>query len=142
MSGLCGWIVPGDGTLARRDMDAFAAGLSFRSPEGVRVVVRGAAGLALGRMRTGRRSTMDVVGRDDVWIAADARIDARSTLQQALSSAGRKAPSNACDGELILEAYLAWGERCLDHLLGDYASSIWDARRRALFCARDPFGVK
>ncbi|OLE18994.1 MAG: asparagine synthetase B, partial [Cyanobacteria bacterium 13_1_40CM_2_61_4] len=46
------------------------------------------------------------------------------------------------DAELILQAYARWGERCPEHLLGDFAFALWDARRGLLFCARDHFGVK
>src|SRR5207245_10257224 len=53
-----------------------------------------------------------------------------------------RAPSDATDAALILAAYERWGERCPEHLLGDFALAIWDARRATLFCARDHFGVK
>src|SRR3989442_1004237 len=68
---------------------------------------------------------------------ADARIDNRAELCSVLS-----APSTVTDAELILQAYARWGERCPEHLLGDFAFALWDARRGFLFCARDHFGVK
>ncbi len=46
------------------------------------------------------------------------------------------------DAELILHAYDAWGESCLEHLLGDFSFAIWDAANRKLFCGRDQIGVK
>src|SRR6185295_3173591 len=46
------------------------------------------------------------------------------------------------DAELILLAYDVWQERCLDHLIGDFAFAIWNKSTRTLFCARDRFGVK
>lgn len=49
---------------------------------------------------------------------------------------------DATDVELILRAYQAWGENCVEHLLGDFAFAIWDGPRQRLFCARDHLGVK
>lgn len=46
------------------------------------------------------------------------------------------------DTEVILAAYLAWGERCLQRFLGMFAFAIWDEQERRLFAARDRFGVK
>jgi asparagine synthase (glutamine-hydrolysing) len=46
------------------------------------------------------------------------------------------------DAALILHTYLKWGERCPEHLLGDFAFAIWDGRRERLFCARDQVGMK
>lgn len=43
---------------------------------------------------------------------------------------------------LILAAYRAWGERCVDHLEGDYAFILWDAETGRLFCARDFAGSR
>src|SRR5439155_22927928 len=44
--------------------------------------------------------------------------------------------------QLILHAYHAWGEQCLDYLLGDFAFGVWDGPRRRLFCAVDHLGVR
>ncbi|MBA2246433.1 MAG: asparagine synthetase B, partial [Gemmatimonadetes bacterium] len=46
------------------------------------------------------------------------------------------------DTEVLLEAYRAWGERCLERLSGMFAFAIWDTRERRLFCARDRAGEK
>ena len=42
----------------------------------------------------------------------------------------------------ILSAYLAWGSRCVNRLLGDFAFAIWNPKQRLLFCARDQMGVR
>lgn len=46
------------------------------------------------------------------------------------------------DTELVLAAYAAWGEACLDRFEGMFAFALWDGPRRRLFCARDRFGKK
>jgi asparagine synthase (glutamine-hydrolysing) len=79
-----------------------------------------------------------------VWIVADARIDARDALVATLRGAGRAVDGGdaAADVDLLLHAYAAFGERLLDHVIGDFAFAVWDAPRRRLFCARDHFGVR
>jgi asparagine synthase (glutamine-hydrolysing) len=46
------------------------------------------------------------------------------------------------DTEVLLEAFIAWGPACVEHLVGMYAFAIWDAVERRLFCARDRLGIK
>ncbi len=46
------------------------------------------------------------------------------------------------DSEVILKAYAAWGEQCVEHLTGMFAFAIWDIRRQHLFLARDRLGIK
>jgi asparagine synthase (glutamine-hydrolysing) len=46
------------------------------------------------------------------------------------------------DTEVILAAYLHYGEDLLKHLDGEFAFVIQDHRSGKLFAARDPFGVK
>ncbi|MEG0217251.1 MAG: asparagine synthase (glutamine-hydrolyzing) [Raoultibacter sp.] len=46
------------------------------------------------------------------------------------------------DTEVLLVAYLAWGEAVLDRIRGMFAFAIWDRARQELFCARDFFGIK
>ncbi len=77
----------------------------------------------------------------EVVVTADARLDNRAELMSALGLAHRAA-DGVSDGELVLHAWERWGEECPTRLLGDFAFALWDARRRVLFCARDPAGVK
>jgi len=46
------------------------------------------------------------------------------------------------DTEVILRAYLEWGEACVEHLDGMFAFALWDARNRRLMLARDRSGEK
>jgi asparagine synthase (glutamine-hydrolysing) len=49
------------------------------------------------------------------------------------------------DSEVILKAYHAWGEQCVQRFYGMFAFAIWDmrnGRRASLFLARDRFGIK
>lgn len=46
------------------------------------------------------------------------------------------------DTEVILRAYLRWGEDCVKHLRGMFAFLIRDPRDGSLFFARDRFGIK
>jgi asparagine synthase (glutamine-hydrolysing) len=77
---------------------------------------------------------------DELVIVADARIDNRAEVIDTLDlpDTGQPIP----DSHLILAAYRAWGERCVDNLLGAFAFVVWDTNRNVVFCARDHFGVK
>ncbi len=46
------------------------------------------------------------------------------------------------DTEVLLNAYLDQGPRCLDSFEGMFAFAIWDRRTRTLFAARDRMGEK
>ncbi|HEY7142190.1 MAG TPA: asparagine synthase-related protein, partial [Methylomirabilota bacterium] len=74
-------------------------------------------------------------------VTADVRLDNRTELMSALGLARRPAVEVG-DGELLLRAWERWGEECPARLRGDFAFALWDARRRVIFCARDPAGVK
>lgn len=46
------------------------------------------------------------------------------------------------DSEVVMAAYKAWAERCVDRFVGMWAFAIWDDGKHSLFCSRDRFGIK
>ncbi len=46
------------------------------------------------------------------------------------------------DTEVVLMAYIAYGEKCLDIFNGIFAFAVWDENEKKLFFARDAMGVK
>jgi len=46
------------------------------------------------------------------------------------------------DTEILLRLYAVEGAAMVERLRGMYAFGIWDERRRGLFVARDPYGIK
>ncbi len=46
------------------------------------------------------------------------------------------------DTEVILAAYLRWGNQCLNHLTGMFAFAIYNLETGTIFAARDQMGVK
>src|SRR6185503_4491702 len=62
-------------------------------------------------------------------------------LRQALEAKGRVFRSQS-DTEVLLQLYAEKGEQMVRDLRGMFAFAIWDAERRRLFMARDPYGIK
>jgi asparagine synthase (glutamine-hydrolysing) len=73
------------------------------------------------------------------WITYNGEIYNYLELRQLL---GIDRFRTSSDTEVILRAYRAWGEGCLERLRGMFAFAVWDEERRTLFCARDRFGIK
>jgi len=147
MSGIVG-ILNLDGAPVERDLlQVLTERMAFRGPDGTRVWAEGAIGFGHTLLRTADESEheqqpLSLDGQ--VWIVADGRVDARQELFARLKRDDR-APDDLArtpDAELLLRAYLAWGEDCVRRLIGEFCFAIWDGRSRTLFCARDRFGVK
>ena len=62
-------------------------------------------------------------------------------LRKELENRGHMFVSN-CDTEVVLVAYIEWGESCVERFNGIYAIGIWDDEKQQLFLARDRLGVK
>ena len=119
--------------------------LSFRGPDARNIWMDRSIGMGHALLRTTHESKNErqPLGLEErYWIAADARLDAREELIAELKRQKWTAHSDAPDCELVLQAYAAWGEACVDRLKGDFSFAIWDQARQKLFCARDHFGIK
>jgi asparagine synthase (glutamine-hydrolysing) len=62
-------------------------------------------------------------------------------LRKELSERGHRFRGTS-DTEVVLTAYLEWGEESFVRLSGMFAMAIWDGRRRTLILVRDRFGIK
>jgi asparagine synthase (glutamine-hydrolysing) len=118
--------------------------LSRRGPDAQRAWAQGSIGFGHTLLRNAVESAHEqqpLTLDGNIWIVADARIDGRRDLISALGPRDRGL-DGVPDVELILRAYQAWGDACVDRLIGDFAFAIWDGQRRRLFCARDHFGMR
>ena len=77
----------------------------------------------------------------ELWLNGVMRIDNREELATKLSLPQARLQEWP-DSAWVREAYLRWGECCVEHLVGSFAFALWDARQQALFCARDPMGTQ
>ncbi|RTL71307.1 MAG: asparagine synthase (glutamine-hydrolyzing) [Hyphomicrobiales bacterium] len=62
-------------------------------------------------------------------------------LRRDLEAKGFVFRSNS-DTEVLLHLYAARGEAMVHDLRGMFAFAIWDAKRRRMYLARDPYGIK
>jgi asparagine synthase (glutamine-hydrolysing) len=143
MSGIVGMINLDGAPVDRELLWRLTDFMSYRGPDAQQVWIDHHIGLG----HTLLRATIEAENEKQptsldgkVWLIADARIDDREELLRKLPTSLH--PGNLTDAELILCAYEAWGEECVNHLIGDFAFAIWDGRTQRLFCARDHLGVK
>ena len=138
-----GWWVGGRTRVATED--AMTAALAHRGPDSCGVRLDGP--VAFGHRRLAvidptPAADQPMVGADDaVWLVFNGEIYDFQTLRRELERAGHGFRTR-CDTEVILEAYLAWGDDFIDRLDGMFAIAIWDGRDRKLRLYRDRPGIK
>ncbi len=144
MCGIAG-IVDYSGTLELSCIVArITQSMSHRGPDGAGSLVR--ENVALGHRRL---SIIDLEGGRQPMATPDGQVHLTYNgevynyreLRLALKKKGYQFRTES-DTEVILYAYEAWGKRCVEHFEGMFAFAIADFRKRELFLARDPFGIK
>ncbi len=144
MSGLCG-VVTFDGCRVERELpETMARAAAHRAPDGIDVWTEEGAGFAhLGLHLTAEDERQEQPLRAGGLICvADARIDNRRELLNALEGSRLVHGDNVSDARLVLAAYRTWGDECPRRLLGDFAFALWDARTKTIFAARDAMGAR
>ncbi|MGF1477876.1 MAG: asparagine synthase-related protein [Cyanophyceae cyanobacterium] len=141
MSGIVGIVHLNGSPVERELLHRLTQSLAFRGPDAQEIWLEQAVGLGHALLHTTWKSANEqqpVSVDGQAWITADARLDGRAELADKLGVE----QLGKTDSELILRAYLVWGEGCVQFLMGDFAFAIWDSSQQRLFCARDRFGVK
>jgi asparagine synthase (glutamine-hydrolysing) len=131
---------PVDPERVRRMTDAIA----HRGPDGSGVWT--APGVGLGHRRL---SIIDLGGGaqpmhsedEALTLSFNGEIYNFLELRKELEAAGYAFRTNS-DSEVILHGWRHWGPDCVSHFHGMFVFSIYDARTRQLFLARDRLGVK
>lgn len=140
---MCGFV---GGTEARWDYAAALSSIAHRGPD--------AASLSLdGPIRVGfrRLSVIDPVEASNqpmhagdgsgTWLVFNGEIYGFRAVRRELEARGRTFRTLS-DTEVVLEAYLEWGEDFVERIDGMFAIAVWDAPARRLKLFRDRPGIK
>jgi asparagine synthase (glutamine-hydrolysing) len=146
MCGIAGIFAPG----RRAELEAVRAmtdAIVHRGPDDFGLEVLANGEVVLGHRRL---SIMDLspLGHQPMshpsgraWIVYNGEIYNFKEIRADLLAEGEKFRSES-DTEVILAAYVRWGERCLERFRGMFAFALWDAARGEMLLIRDRFGVK
>lgn len=145
MSGIAGIVARSGQPVNEATLGKMIEAIGHRGPDRSGAWADGVIGLAHCMLETTPESVKERqparLETPDLTITADARIDNRAELAEALWLTPPDLAESS-DSALILRAYAKWGIDCPSHLIGDFAFAIWDGTERRLFAARDGTGVK
>ena len=127
------------------DYGAGIAHMQHRGPDGIRIVERPGFTLAFARLaimdlsENGMQPMFSEDGR--VGIVYNGEIYGYQGLKAELEKMRFRFRSES-DTEVILNAYLAWGDRFIDRIDGMFALAIYDFRDETIKLYRDRAGIK
>ncbi|MFE7611624.1 asparagine synthase (glutamine-hydrolyzing) [Streptomyces celluloflavus] len=148
MCGITGWIsYDRDLTTERRTLEAMTETMACRGPDagGVWLDTHAAFGhrrLAVIDIDGGKQPmTVEHDGRTLIVTTYSGEVYNYRELRSELESLGH-AFRTSSDTEVVLHAYLQWGEAFAERLNGMYAFALWDPRTEELLLIRDRMGIK
>ncbi|MDP7019390.1 MAG: asparagine synthase (glutamine-hydrolyzing), partial [Pirellulaceae bacterium] len=139
---MCGIV---GGTNTTLDYEAAIQAIRHRGPDHQRVLRWDDLALAFARLsivdlRAIANQPMSACD-EKVWIVFNGEIYGYRELRSRLESLGHQFRTNS-DTEVLLTAYLQWGEDFVDNLDGMFSIAIYDRRDRRLRLYRDRAGIK
>ena len=129
---------------ARPVLEAMIHTLHHRGPDGYGYHAADGIGLAHARLSIIDLATGDQPIRNergDVWTVFNGEIFNYIELRAALVAEGHRFYTQS-DTEVIVNLYDRYGDAFVEHLNGQFAIALWDARRRRLVLARDRAGIR
>ncbi len=119
--------------------------LAPRGPDGVGVVLRGPVGFGHRRLKIidlSEKAQQPMADADlGITIVFNGCIYNYPALREELIGLGYRFFSHG-DTEVLLKAWHAWGDRCVDRFLGMFAFALHERDSGRLVIARDRFGIK
>ncbi len=147
MCGIAGWIDWQEDVSERiAIIETMIGRLSHRGPDAHNTWCSSRAALAHHRLTvidpvSGRQPMVYQTGEQTYVIVYNGELYNFQELRAELSTRGHTFRSSS-DTEVLLHAYIEWGEECTQHLNGIFAFGVWDESKQQLFLARDHLGVK
>lgn len=145
MCGIAGFFgTPADAQIDRATLARMIHTLHHRGPDGHGFHQDAGVGLAHARLAVIDLATgMQPMANEDasVWTAFNGEIFNYRELRAGLIARGHRFATQS-DTEVIVHLYEEHGDRFVEHLNGQFAIAVWDARRRRLVLARDRCGVR
>jgi asparagine synthase (glutamine-hydrolysing) len=150
MCGICGFITNSKTvdhlkTLAKMNNVLFHRGPDDegfylnQTPDGDFYLGLGHRRLSIIDLNTGHQPMLSY--DESVTIVFNGEIYNFQNLRKELIARRHKFKSDS-DTEVVINAYLEYGEHCLSRLRGMFAFALWDQKKNQLFLARDRFGKK
>ena len=145
MCGIAGYISFGPGDADESALRAMTQAVKHRGPDDEGVLVQGRVGfghrrLAIVDLSADGHQPMRERGGSLV-IVFNGEIYNYVELREQLQALGHSF-ATATDTEVIIHAYRAWGDACVERFNGMWAFAIHDPERNRVFMSRDRFGVK
>jgi asparagine synthase (glutamine-hydrolysing) len=145
MCGICGqYNFENQSPVRRADIVAMTNSIAHRGPDDEGYHFDGPLGLGFRRLSIidlsgGHQPMSD--GEGLIWVVFNGEIYNFHELRRELEGFGHVFRTSS-DTEVIIHGYKQWGDEVLNRLNGMFGLAIWDAQRRRLVVARDPFGIK
>ncbi|WP_327157674.1 asparagine synthase (glutamine-hydrolyzing) [Streptomyces tubercidicus] len=148
MCGITGWIsYDHDLTKQRATLEAMTATMACRGPDAAGHWLDTHAALGHRRLAVidpaGGKQPMTATheGRTLLVLTYSGEVYNYRELRAELEKLGHAFRTRS-DTEVVLRAYLQWGEEFAERLNGMYAFALWDPRNRQLLLIRDRMGIK
>lgn len=148
MCGIAGWVSYQADLVRRRDVaEAMTETMACRGPDASGLWVSqhamlGHRRLSIIDLERGDQPMADrVQGTPQVVLTYSGEVYNFRELRAELRARGHSFRTHS-DTEVVLRAYLEWGEEFVHRLNGMYAFAIWDTRSEELLLVRDRMGIK
>ncbi|AXM94784.1 asparagine synthase (glutamine-hydrolyzing) [Pseudomonas plecoglossicida] len=148
MCGITGWVdYTRDLTQAGQVLDAMTDTLALRGPDASgswrhRHALLGHRRLAIIDLDGGvQPMTYRCASGEEIALVYTGEVYNHDPLRERLRSKGHVFHTRS-DTEVVLHAYLEWGEQCCEQLTGMFAFAVFDGRDGHLLLVRDRLGVK
>jgi len=150
MCGIAGFVLPGQPRDAGQRLKAMTDRIRHRGPDGEGFFVQSTADgkhtIGLGHRRL---AIIDLATGDQpithqsggVTLIFNGEIYNFQDLRRTLEAKGHRFRTTS-DTEVLLNAYVEWGPRCVERFRGMFAFALWDDMHQRLVLARDHFGKK